>query len=45
MADAAFQIPSGDEPDTPFDVSLRPPLFEEFTGQAKTVERLKLTFF
>ncbi len=42
MADAGFQIPTGDEPDTPFDVSLPPPLFEEFTGQAKTVERLKL---
>lgn len=29
-------------PDTPFDVSLRPPLFEEFAGQRKTVERLRL---
>jgi len=29
-------------PDTPFDVSLRPPLFEEFTGQERTVERLQL---
>ncbi len=31
-----------DTPDTPFDISLRPPLFEEFSGQEKTVERLKL---
>jgi Holliday junction DNA helicase RuvB len=29
-------------PDTPFDVSLRPPLFEEFCGQPKTIERLML---
>lgn len=35
-------IPADDAPDTAFDVSLRPPLFAEFTGQEKTVERLKL---
>jgi Holliday junction DNA helicase, RuvB subunit len=35
-------LPSEDTPDTAFDVSLRPPLFEEFTGQEKTVERLQL---
>ena len=29
-------------PDTPFDVSLRPPMFEEFCGQGKTIERLLL---
>ena len=29
-------------PDTPFDVSLRPPLFEEFCGQPRTIERLQL---
>ncbi len=29
-------------PDTPFDVSLRPPAFAEFAGQEKTVERLQL---
>ncbi len=29
-------------PDTPFDVSLRPPMFEEFCGQPKTIERLML---
>jgi Holliday junction DNA helicase RuvB len=33
---------SADTPDTPFDISLRPPLFEEFAGQEKTVERLQL---
>jgi len=37
-----FQIPAEDAPDTAFDISLRPPLFEEFTGQEKTVERLEL---
>jgi Holliday junction DNA helicase RuvB len=31
-----------ESPDTPFDVSLRPPLFEEFCGQPKTIERLML---
>ncbi|MEI6345054.1 MAG: Holliday junction branch migration DNA helicase RuvB [Verrucomicrobiota bacterium] len=31
-----------DSPDTPFDVSLRPPLFDEFCGQPKTIERLML---
>ncbi len=39
---SADDIPiAGDEP-TAFDISLRPPLFEEFTGQARTVERLQL---
>ena len=37
-----FQLPEGDAPDTPFDISLRPPMFAEFTGQRKTVERLQL---
>lgn len=37
-----FSITEGDSPDTAFDVSLRPPLFEEFAGQEKTVERLQL---
>jgi Holliday junction DNA helicase RuvB len=37
-----FTIPSDDAPDTAFDVSLRPPLFEEFSGQEKTVERIQL---
>lgn len=42
MNDADLQPPAADAPDTPFDISLRPPLFEEFAGQTKTVERLKL---
>jgi Holliday junction DNA helicase RuvB len=29
-------------PETPLDVSLRPPLFAEFAGQARVVERLQL---
>jgi holliday junction DNA helicase RuvB len=33
---------AADAPDTPFDISLRPPLFEEFAGQEKTIERLQL---
>lgn len=39
---AEFTIPEGDSPDTSFDISLRPPLFQEFTGQERTVERLQL---
>jgi Holliday junction DNA helicase RuvB len=35
--------PADDEPaDTPFDVSLRPPAFSEFSGQDKVRERLEL---
>jgi Holliday junction DNA helicase RuvB len=37
-----FQLPTEDTPDTAFDISLRPPVFEEFTGQEKAVERLQL---
>jgi Holliday junction DNA helicase RuvB len=37
-----FSIPDAESPDTAFDISLRPPLFEEFTGQEKTVERIQL---
>ena len=42
MPEPDFQLPTEDTPDTEFDISLRPPLFEEFTGQEKTVERLQL---
>lgn len=42
MSEPDFQLPSEETPDTPFDISLRPPLFEEFAGQEKTVERLQL---
>ena len=41
MPKPEFQLPEGDAPDTPFDISLRPPMFAEFTGQRKTVERLR----
>ena len=30
------------EPDTVFEISLRPPAFSEFTGQVKVRERLEL---
>lgn len=45
MAQADYQMPSedtADSTDTAFDISLRPPHFQEFTGQEKTVERLEL---
>jgi holliday junction DNA helicase RuvB len=42
MPKPEFQLPESDAPDTPFDISLRPPMFAEFTGQPKTVERLQL---
>jgi Holliday junction DNA helicase RuvB len=42
MPKPEFHLPTEDTPDTAFDISLRPPLFEEFTGQEKTVERLQL---
>ena len=31
-----------DAPDTPFDISLRPPAFSEFSGQAKVCEQLNI---
>jgi len=38
-----FSVAASDETaDTAFEVSLRPPLFAEFQGQEKTVERLQL---
>jgi Holliday junction DNA helicase RuvB len=33
---------STEAPDTPFDISLRPPLFSEFAGQEKVCQRLEL---
>jgi Holliday junction DNA helicase RuvB len=42
MPDDGFDPTDAGAPDTAFDVSLRPPLFEEFAGQRKTVERLRL---
>lgn len=39
----AFDLAGASEPpETVFDVSLRPPLFEEFCGQERTVNRLQL---
>ncbi len=35
-------IVAPDAPDTPFDISLRPPMFSEFAGQEKICERLEL---
>ena len=40
---ADFSIPrAADAPDTPFDISLRPPMFSEFAGQEKVCQRLEL---
>ena len=41
MADN-FVTSTLDTPDTPFDISLRPPMFSEFAGQEKVCERLEL---
>ena len=37
-----FSPRSPDAPDTPFDISLRPPMFSEFAGQQKVCERLEV---
>ena len=42
MPQSSFAREAAEAPDTPFDVSLRPPVFSEFTGQAKVRERLEL---
>lgn len=42
MAEKNFVSRTIEAPDTPFDVSLRPPVFSEFSGQAKVRERLEL---
>lgn len=41
MADSFFQTTNA-APDTPFDVSLRPPMFSEFAGQERVCQRLEL---
>lgn len=41
MAENFFQN-TVDTPDTPFDVSLRPPMFSEFAGQEKVCQRLEV---
>lgn len=42
MAEKNFVTNTIEAPDTPFDISLRPPVFSEFAGQAKVRERLEL---
>ena len=42
MPQSSFARETAEAPDTPFDVSLRPPVFSEFSGQAKVRERLEL---
>ncbi len=42
MAGKDFLREAVEAPETPLDVSLRPPMFSEFTGQARVVERLEL---
>ncbi|MGA3170194.1 MAG: Holliday junction branch migration DNA helicase RuvB [Chthoniobacteraceae bacterium] len=42
MPQSSFAREAAEAPDTPFDVSLRPPVFGEFSGQAKVRERLEL---
>ncbi|MEO6846092.1 MAG: Holliday junction branch migration DNA helicase RuvB [Chthoniobacterales bacterium] len=42
MAEKDFYTDTLEAPDTPFDISLRPPLFEEFMGQERVSERLQL---
>jgi Holliday junction DNA helicase RuvB len=41
VADNYFQK-SAEAPDTPFDISLRPPMFADFAGQEKVCERLEV---
>ena len=42
MPQSSFVREAAEAPDTPFDVSLRPPVFSEFSGQIKVRERLEL---
>ena len=42
MAGKDFLRETVEAPETPLDVSLRPPMFAEFAGQARVVERLQL---
>lgn len=42
MAETNFVTQTIESPVTPFDVSLRPPLFSEFAGQEKVCQRLEL---
>ena len=42
MPQSSYAREAAEAPDTPFDVSLRPPVFSEFSGQGKVRERLEL---
>ncbi len=42
MAENDILRKSAEAPETPLDVSLRPPMFAEFAGQGRVVERLQL---
>ena len=42
MSGKDFLREAVEAPETPLDVSLRPPMFAEFAGQARVVERLQL---
>ncbi len=42
MAGKDYLRESAEAPETPLDVSLRPPMFAEFAGQRRVVERLQL---
>ena len=42
MAGKDYLRETVEAPDTPLDVSLRPPMFAEFAGQLRVVERLQL---
>jgi Holliday junction DNA helicase RuvB len=42
VPNSSFAREAAEAPDTPFDVSLRPPVFSEFSGQAKVRERIEL---
>ncbi len=42
MPDSTSPQKLAEAPDTPFDISLRPPMFSEFAGQEKVCDRLEL---
>ncbi len=42
VAKTNFPAQNPEEPDTPFDISLRPPMFSEFAGQDKVCQRIEL---
>jgi Holliday junction DNA helicase RuvB len=42
MSESVVKSTEAEPIDAAFEISLRPPLFEEFAGQDKTVERLRV---